>query len=176
MAYRLALTHPGQWQMIIDKQRGKLKSDQLREEFDYVSRACNPDEQVQRNLFNDIIKPENRQHDSWALHALQLLNADIREPQNNVYVAAGLNSLEMLQETSDGAFVNNWLNILLQNHKSQEAQQSVEDFLKKNPTYQEDLRNQIFAASWLMRNIKPSEPPKPAKAKPQRAQKSSKKK
>ena len=176
MTYRLALTHPGQRQMIIDKQRGKLKNEQLREELDYVSRACNPDEQAQRELFNSLIKPENRQHDAWALHALRLLNADIREPQNNAYIMAGLNSLETLQETSDASFVSNWLNALLQSHKSQEAQQCVEDFLKKNPTYQENLRNQIFAASWLLRNIKSSEPPKPAKAQPQTAKKSSKKK
>ena len=154
MAYRLALTHPGQWQMIIDKQRNRLKTGLLREEFDYVSRACIPDEQTQRHLFNDIVKPENRVHESWALHVLQLLNADIREPQSNVYIAAGLNSLESLQQTSDAFFVNGWLNALLHNHKSLEARRSVENFLKNNPTYQEHLRHKILAASWPLRNTK----------------------
>lgn len=157
MAYRLALTYPGQWQVIINKQRERLKSDQLRQEFEYVSRACTPDEQAQQVLFNSIIKPENRPNDSWALHVLQLLNADIREPQNNIYIFAGLNSLESLQQNSDLPFINNWLNALLQNHKSREAQQSVENFLKENPTYQENLRHQILAASWLLRNTRSSQ-------------------
>lgn len=177
MAYRLALTHPGQWQMILDKQRDRLKDNLLREEFNYVSRACTPDEQSQCDLFNDIVKPENRQHESWALHALQLLSADIREPQNNVYIPASLGSLEFLQATSDVSFVGNWLNVLLQNHKSLEARQSVENFLNEHPAYQEYLRNQIFAASWPLRNMKAPEPPKPAApAKPAKSTKSSKKK
>ena len=156
MAYRLALTHPGQWQMIINKQRDRLQDDQLREEFDYISRACTPDEQAQRNLFNSILKPGNRPHEPWALHVVNLLNADIREPQSNVYIPASLSSLEFLQDTGDIFFVSNWLSALLQNHKSQEARQSVENFLKDNPTFQERLRNKILMASWSLRNSKPS--------------------
>ena len=152
MAYRLALTHPVQWQTIIDKQRNRLQSDQLREEFDYVSRACNPDEQAQRTLFNSILKPGNRTCEPWALHVVQLLNADVREPQNNVYILASLNSLEFLQDTSDTFFVSNWLAALLQSHRSHESKQDVENFLKDNPTYQENLRNKILVASWLLRN------------------------
>ena len=175
MAYRLAITYPGQWQMIIDKQRERLKDGQLREEFDYVSRACTPDEQAQRTLFDNLGNPENRAHEAWALHALRLLNADIREPQSNVYIPATLNALESLQEANDASFVSNWLEVLLQNHKSLEAQQSVEKFLNEHPTYQEHLRHKILAASWLLRNIKP-EPPKPATpAKKGKVTKSSKK-
>ena len=161
MAYRLALTYPGQWQMIINKQRGRLKNAQLREEFDYVSRACTPDEQAQRELYNTISNPGNRPHESWALHTLRLLNADIREPQSNVYIPASLNSLEALQESGSATFVSDWLEALLQNHKSLDARQSVENYLNEHPTYPEHFRNKIFAASWLLRNSKYSESAKP---------------
>ena len=174
MAYRLALTYPGQWQMIINKQRERLKDAQLREEFDYVSRACTPDEQAQRTLFDNLVKPENRLHEAWALHALRLLNADIREPQNNAYIPATLNALETLQETSDAAFVGDWLEALLQNHKSLEAQQSIERFLSEHPTYKEHLRRKVLMASWSLRNIK-AEPVVPAKT-TQPAQSTKKKK
>lgn len=157
MAYRLALTHPGQWQMIVNTQRDHLKTPLLREEFDYISRACSPDEQVQRDLLNDIIKSENRAHDSWALHVLQLLSADIREPQNNAYIPTALKSL---QGNGDADFVSKWLEVLLQNHKSQEAKQSVEKFLKDNPACQESLHNKILMASWPLRNIRQPQPPK----------------
>ena len=177
MAYRLALTYPGQWQMIIDKQRERLKNAQLREEFDYVSRACTPDEQAQRDLFNSLIKPENRTHEAWALHALRLLNADIREPQSNAYIPATLNALETIQETSDAEFVSNWLEALLQNHKSQEARLDVEKFLSEHPNYQQNLRHKVLAASWMLRNSKTVEPARPARpAKPARTTKSTKKK
>lgn len=152
MAYRLALTHPAQWQTIINKQRNRLQDNQLLEEFDYVSRACNADEQTQRKLFNDIVKPSNRPNEPWALHVLQLLSADVREPQNNVYIPASLGSLEFLQDTSDSFFVINWLNTLLQSHKSDEARQEVDNFLKANSACQENLRNKIFVASWPLRN------------------------
>ena len=154
MAYRLALAHPARWQTFVDKQRERLSSEQLREEFDYVSRACTDDEQAQRRLFNDIVKPGNRPNEAWALHVLQLLSADVREPQNNAYITASLNSLEFLQDTSDILFVSNWLNTLLQNHKSDEARQAVENFLRNNPTGQENLRNKVLLASWLLRNIR----------------------
>ena len=152
MAYRLALTHPTRWQTIINKQRNRLQDNQLLEEFDYVSRACNADEQTQRKLFNDIVKPGNRPNEPWALHVLQLLSADVREPQNNVYIPASLGSLEFLQDTSDSFFVSNWLNTLLQSHKSDEARQEVDNFLKANSACQENLRNKIFVASWPLRN------------------------
>ncbi|MBQ8487935.1 MAG: aminopeptidase [Prevotella sp.] len=153
MAYRLAITHPGQWQDIISLQRQRLKDDQLREEFDYVSRACNPDEQAQRQLFNSIVKAENRPHEPWALQTLQLLNADVREPQNNTYIASSLKQLEYLQQSSDIFFAANWLSALLGSHKSKDALQSVETFLKQHPNYEENLRGKILVASWPLKNI-----------------------
>ena len=42
MAYRLAIMHPKQWQEFLQTQRSRLQTEELRKEFDYVSRACNP--------------------------------------------------------------------------------------------------------------------------------------
>ena len=152
MAYRLAIMRPQQWQTILARQRQQLKSDILREEFDYVSRACTPDKQAQRQLFDELVRAEGRQHEPWALHALRLLSADVREPQSNAYIAPSLNALEYLQQTSDIFFAGNWLSNLLQEHKSQEALRQVESFVDSNPNYQPNLLNKVRAAVWPLKN------------------------
>ena len=153
MAYRLAILRPQVCDSILEQQRQWLKSDQLREEFDYVSQACNPDENAQRTLFNQLLKPENRKHEPWALHVLRLLSADVREPQNNVYIPASLESLEYIQQTSDIFFANNWLTALFEGHKSREALDDAEKFLASDTKLQEYLRNKILIAIWPLRKF-----------------------
>ncbi len=152
MAYRLAITHPGQWQTIISQQRQRLKDEHLRQEFDFVSRACNPDATVQRQLFSSLLKAENRPHEPWTLQALQLLNSDTREPQSNTYIATSLQQLQQLQQSSDIFFASNWLHALLDGHKSREAWQSIDQFLKQHPNYPESLRSKIMVAAWPLKN------------------------
>ena len=153
MAYRLAIMRPEEWQQIIAAEREHLNSDLLRQEFDYVSRACTPNSSVQRQLFNNLLKPENRKQEPWALHVIELLNADVREPQSNVYIQSSLASLEYLQQTSDIFFTSDWLQVLLSGHKSAEACRQVEQFLKKNPNLRPQLRNKILEAAWPLMNI-----------------------
>ena len=155
MAYRLAIMRPDEWQQILNIERQHLTTDLLRQEFDYVSRACTPDVSVQRQLFNELLKPENRKYEPWALHLLRLLNADVREPSNNVYIPSSLSSLDYLQQTSDIFFSSDWLIALLSGHKSPEARQQVEQFLKNHPDFRPQLRNKILEAAWpLMNNRK----------------------
>lgn len=154
MAYRLAIMRPEEWRQIIATERERLNSDLLRQEFDYVSRACNPDNNAQRQLFNELLKPENRKQEPWALHVIELLNADVREPQSNVYITSSLSSLEYLQQTSDIFFSSDWLMALLSGHKSVEACRQVEQFLKKNPNLRPQLRNKILEAAWPLMNIR----------------------
>ena len=154
MAYRLAITHPGQWQEILSRQRQRLKTDLLRQELDFVGRACNPDGTAQRNLYNALLKAKPRQHEPWALHALSLLCADIREQGSNAYIASSLNSLDYLQQTSDIFFTGNWLTTLLGRRKSREAEREVDAFLKKHPTMQPNLRNKVLVAAWQLKNFR----------------------
>lgn len=151
MAYRLAIMKPEKWDSIIGQQREQLSTDLLREEFDYVSRACNPDEQAQRTLFNMLLKPENRKHEPWALHTLKLLCADVREPHNNIYISSSLQSLEYIQNTSDIFFASSWLSALFEKHKSKEALQYAEDFISKKPNLQENLHNKVLVALWPLK-------------------------
>lgn len=155
MAYHLAIMRPEEWQRIIDTERQYLTDDILRQEFDYISRACSPDVNTQVHLFNELLMPENRQLESWAIHTLRLLNADVREPASNVYIPSSLASLEYLHQTGGIFISDNWLYALLSGHKSQEARQQIELFLREHPNFPPLLRNKILEAAWpLMNNRK----------------------
>ena len=75
MAYRLAITRPQQWKDIISTQQQQLKSDAARQEFEFVSRACNPDAQARKTLGNQLKKPLDDRQKPWAQHALELLGS-----------------------------------------------------------------------------------------------------
>ena len=163
MAYRLAIMHPQQWQEILSTQRARLTTDDLKNEFDYVCRACNPDGNQRLQLFNDLLRPENRQKEPWAIAMLRLLNSDVFEPQSNGYIESSLKSLEYIQQTSDIFFPSKWMKALMAGHKSKEAAQAIDSFIKATPNYPSNLKNIVLEASWiLMKQVPYTEPTKPA--------------
>jgi len=155
MAYRLAIVKPEQWDKILEAERGMLQTDDLRNEFDFVSRACNPDKNKRDDLFKSLLKPQNRKQEPWALHALDLLSSDVFEPDNIDYISASLNSLEDIQKTSDIFMPGNWMKTLLAHHKSILAKQAIEKFLSSNPKYPDNLKNKILEAAWELKNQVP---------------------
>ena len=163
MAYRLAIMHPQQWQEILSTQRARLTTDDLKNEFDYVCRACNPDGNQKLQLFNDLLRPENRQKEPWAIAMLRLLNSDVFEPQSNGYIESSLKSLEYIQQTSDIFFPSKWMKALMAGHKSREAAQAIDSFIKATPNYPSNLKNIVLEASWiLLKQVPYTEPTKPA--------------
>ena len=150
MAYRLAILRSDTSSPILAAQRKRLKTDDERREFDYISRVCTSDPMLRVRLFNEMLKPQNREKEPWALKAFQLLNADVYEPQSNVYIESGLKSLQYIEQTSDIFFPTNWLKALLAEHKSREARQTVEKFINNNPNYPEHLRRKILEAAWFL--------------------------
>ena len=155
MAYRLAIVKPEQWDKILEAERGMLQTDDLRNEFDFVSRACNPDKNKRDDLFKSLLKVQNRKQEPWALHALDLLSSDVFEPDNIDYISASLKSLEDIQKTSDIFMPGSWMKTLLAHHKSVLAKQAIEKFLSSNPKYPDNLKNKILEAAWVLRNQVP---------------------
>jgi aminopeptidase N len=152
MAYHLAITKTGQWRDIINRQRQRIKNADLLREFDYVSRACNPDAGVQRGLFDQLLDPENRRVEAWAVKLLSLLCCGQREQQSTAYIWQGLKELQEIQQTGDIFFPSTWLRSLLGDHRSQEARQKVLDFLESRPDYPENLRNKLKEEAFPLLN------------------------
>ena len=151
MAYHLAIVMPSQWQEIINAQRQRLTNDDMKREFDFISRGCNPDTDVQQELFSSLLKKENRAIEPYAAALLALLNDPTREPRNNRYITPGLEVLEEIQRTGDIFFPLDWCQALLGSHRSAEAAQLVRQFLEQHPDYPIPLRNKLLQAAWYIR-------------------------
>ena len=150
MAYRLAVVRGDIYYSVLTAQRKHLKTNDERREFDYISRVCSPDPALRLRLFNEMLHPQNREQEPWALKAFQLLNSDVYEPFSNVYIEPCLKSLQYIQQTSDIFFPTNWLHSMFSGHKSKEARLTIEKFLNSNPNYPTHLRNKILEAAWIM--------------------------
>lgn len=151
MAYHLAIMLPERWRDILAIQKERLTTDDERREFEFVSRACNPDNQVQQQLFNELLEVENRRVEPWARTMLALLNDPVREPWSNRYLVPGLDELEEIQQTGDIFFPGYWLSSLLDGHCSQEARETVTKWIDAHPELAPALKNKLLEnAYWLL--------------------------
>jgi len=154
MAYHLAILRPSEWQSILSAQRKRLKTDDECREFDYVSRACTPDENEQKELFKSLLQVENRRVEPWARSILALLNDPTREDFSIIYLRPGLDALEEIQRTGDIFFPGYWLSSLLSGHKSPEARDVVEGWIADHPNLEPALINKLKEnAYWLLEFI-----------------------
>ncbi len=155
MAYHLAVMQPDRWQEILDVQRGRLNNEDQRREFDFISRACTPDSQVQQQLFNELLQAENRRVEPWARDMLALLNDPTREPFSNRYITPGLDALPEIQQTGDIFFPGYWLTGLLSGHYSDEAKALVRQWIDTHADLEPALMNKLKEnAYWLLRSEK----------------------
>ena len=153
-SYHLALMLPQQWKEITSLQLARLTSEDRKNEYRFISRACNPDTRVQDELFEELKQKENRRTEPWAQTLLALLNDETREPHNNRYVKPGLDLLEEVQRTGDIFFPGYWVNALLGGHRSIEAKKIVEDFVNAHPDYSQKLKNKLLEAAFVIMNQK----------------------
>ena len=152
MAYHLAIVKPQQWRDIINRQRQRIKDGDMKREFDYVSRACTPDVNTQRSLFNQLLDAENRRVEPWASKMLSLLCCAQREQQSTQYIWSGLKALQEIQQTGGIFFPTSWLSALLGDHRGQEARQKVRDFIESRPDYPDNLRRKIYEQAFPLLN------------------------
>ena len=155
MAYRLAIMNPSRWQEILSTQRARLKSEELQKEFDFVSRACNPDASKRNDLFKKLIKKDNRKEEPWAIHTVKLLSTDVYEQDCPNYITQSLDNLKYLQQTSEMLFPDKWLEALYDSQKSDAVKQATMNWLNAKTDCPEELRNKVLQVSWLMRSQKP---------------------
>ena len=164
IAYRLAITRPDRRQQVLEKERARLTTDELRQEFDFVSRATDPNANARVEVFKSLLKPENRQNEDWVLNTLRLLNSDVYEPQSNAYIIEGLKALPEIQKTNSLAFPSRWTKTLISPHKSAEAKTEVQKFLNSSAGFPANLKNYVYESAWVLMNQIPyvDNTPKPA--------------
>ena len=167
IAYRLAITRPDRRDQILEKECDRLitaGNDELRQEFDFVSKATHPNANAREEVFKSLLKAENRVNEQWALNALRLLNSDVFEPQSNVYIVEGLKALPEIQKTNSLAFPGRWTRTLIAPHRSAEAKTEVQKFLNESADFPAALKNFVYESAWVLMNQIPyvDKTPKPA--------------
>ncbi len=152
MAYRLAILSPEKASEILSTERERLSySEDLVREFDFVSRACNPDEEAQEELFLSLLCAENRRPEPWTAKMLSLLCDPSREPHCCAYLLPALDALPDIQATGDIFFPSQWLKALLSSLRSPEARSIVADYCAHLPQPYTPLTLKLLEASYLLR-------------------------
>lgn len=105
---------------------------------------------MQQELFNELLKAENRRVEPWATSLLALLNDPSREPLSNRYLTPGLDALEDVQRTGDIFFPSDWLDALLSGHHSDEAKATVRSWIAAHPTLSPALMNKLKETAYFL--------------------------
>jgi len=153
LSYQMAIRKPEQYKSIISIQRNRITNPDRLRQFDFVSRAVNPDSLCRDKVFQSLLIAENRHMEPWASSTLALLNHTCRETYSVKYIYPALNILEEIQKTGDIFFPTNWTFALLSGHRMKQAYQEVVRFLKDHPNYPEKLKNKIMEASYPLFRI-----------------------
>lgn len=145
-AWHLAVMLPDRRREILARQRQRLTSDDQIREFDYVARACDPDAETRRRLFESLILPANRINEPWAAATLALLTDKSRGEDAVSYIAPGLDALPYIQQTSDIFFLQSWIDALLLSQTSPEAQAQLRAWIDNNGDMRPSLLRKVLTA------------------------------
>lgn len=150
LSYELALRMPGQYSRILEIQRKRIENPDRLRQFDFISRAVNPDTGALDSLFASLKDKDNRRIEPWTATVLGYLNHPLREAHAVKYIYPGLDLLQEVQRTGDIFFPSNWAKVLLRGHHSKEAYDEVERFLNNHPDYPQLLKNKVLQAAYSL--------------------------
>lgn len=153
ISYKLAIFFEDNSKMILEKQRSRISNPDRIREFDFVSRGASSSIQQRRALFESLLLPENRVVEPWVGSALSLLNHPLRQKEALEFIRPALSIIEEIQKTGDIFFPTLWLKSLLGGHTSAQAYKIVSDFLERNNTLSEKLRNKILHQSFHLKRF-----------------------
>lgn len=144
MAYNLALRTPTRWKEILTLQLSRLTTHDHIREFNYISRACTPDQSERDKLFAMLAQKQNRTTEPWTATLLSLLNHPLRARESAKYITPGLKLLPEIQATGDIFFPRAWLTALLDGHHPDTIREKIHNYLEENEQLNPKLRNKLL--------------------------------
>ena len=147
LALELAIRLPAESESILLEQRGRLQNPDRLAEFDFVAPAVSSRKEVRDEVFQALLRAENRRHEPWAESALAYLNHPLRQKEALGYIRPALEALQEVQRTGDIFFPKKWVGATLRGHDSPEVYAQVEAFQAAHPDYPPLLRNKVLQAS-----------------------------
>ncbi|MGM9740702.1 MAG: M1 family metallopeptidase [Candidatus Cryptobacteroides sp.] len=148
LAYELAVRFPEDALEIIDRQRTRLTNPDVRDKFDFISRAVNPSEEYRDSLFASLSDVEARRIEPWTQSLLYYLNHPLRSDYAVKYIVPALELLPEIQRTGDIFFPAGWCSNLIAGHRSDKARIAVHQYLDNHPELNPMLRSKILQASF----------------------------
>ncbi len=150
LALELALRLPEEAQDILETQRDRITNPDRKARFEFIMPALDNDRSVRDAFFQSLLDPANRTQEAWVNTALRYLHHPLRASSSIAYLEATLAELEEIQMTGDIFFPTGWLSNSFWGHQSEEALAIVQDFLAKNPEYNDRLKNKILQATDML--------------------------
>lgn len=150
LAYEMAVRRPEEADTIISEQRSRISNPDRLAQFDFVSKAVDPDKNKRDEFFRYLLTPEGREIEPQTAQALHYLNHPLRQNEAIAYICPALEKLEEVQQTGDIFFPANWCKSLLGNHRSAAARKELDRYLAANPAIKPLLLNKILNGAYRL--------------------------
>jgi aminopeptidase N len=132
---------------ILQQQLKRITNPDRKAEMAFVIPALSSDSTVRDHFFDQLKKPEMREHEPWVNTALEYLNHPLRAKSSEKYIMPALELLPEIQRTGDIFFPKSWLDASLSGYNSMSAAKLIRDFLSKNPDLNPKLRQKVLQSA-----------------------------
>lgn len=144
MAATLAIKIPEEAETIINTQMANVVGLDSQRRLEFIRYALSPRQEVRDLFFQALELPENRATEPWVLSALQYLHHPMRGRASEKYLKKSLELLEEIQVTGDIFFPGRWLGATFRYYQSDNAVETVKNFLDERPDYNYQLKLKIL--------------------------------
>lgn len=147
MALDLAVRAAPAWAQILDEQKKRFQNEDRRARFEFVVPALSDDIETRGRFFRSLADVQNRRREPWVLEGLRYLNHPLRASSAEPFLLPSLEMLEEIRRTGDIFFPRNWMDSVLDGHRSRAAANTVRQFLDGRPQYPVRLRRIVLQAA-----------------------------
>ena len=136
---------------ILERQAERIENPDRLARFTFVRPALSADPNVREAFFDGLRDPANRGREPWVLAAVSYLHHPLRTEHARRFIRPSLELVEELQRTGDIFFPSGWLNATLGGHNSDDAADTVREFLEGlGSDYPRRLREKILQSADML--------------------------
>ena len=136
---------------ILERQAKQIDNPDRLARFTFVRPALSGDPAVREIFFVGLRDPANREREPWVLAAVGYLHHPLRAAHARRFIRPSLELVEEIQRTGDIFFPSGWLDATLGGHTSDDAADTVREFLEGlGPDYPRRLREKILQSADML--------------------------
>jgi aminopeptidase N len=147
MALALAVRSVPDARAVLQEQRERFMNPDRKARFEFVMPAVSERQEIRDAWFQNLSDVQNRRREPWVIEGLQYLNHPLRSQESEKYIRPGLDLLVEIQRTGDIFLPKNWMDAILDGHKSPAAAKVVRDFLSEQRDYPVRLRRIVLQSA-----------------------------